>query len=95
MARGLHYVHVIVLIPVVLSYQLRTSAILSNFRAAFDLAIRARKRGCPVVLEFPRFVNIACDIHVLKPPEMNRLVLPPRGFSGFRFRFPAVSNGAT
>ena len=36
MARGLLSVHVIVLIPVVLSYHLRTSAILAGFRLTFD-----------------------------------------------------------
>lgn len=45
MAWGLLYVHVIVLIPVVLSYHLRTSAILATFRLTFDSATPTRILG--------------------------------------------------
>jgi len=38
MAWGLLRIHVIVLIPVVLSYHLRTSALLADFRLTFDPA---------------------------------------------------------
>jgi hypothetical protein len=40
MGWGLLSVHVIVLTPVVLSYHLRTSALLADFRLTFDLATR-------------------------------------------------------
>jgi hypothetical protein len=45
MAWGLLRIHVIVLIPVVLSYHLRTSAILADFCLTFDSTTPPRKLG--------------------------------------------------